>query len=42
MAIFAWIVVPETKGRSLEEIDEIFDQKVGKTRIIEMESTATT
>lgn len=40
MAIFAWVVVPETKGKSLEEIDEMFDQKVGKSRVIEMSSTS--
>lgn len=32
MSLFAVFVVPETKGKSLEEIDEIFDEKVGKPR----------
>jgi len=32
MAFFALIFVPETKGKALEEIDEIFDNKVGKSK----------
>jgi hypothetical protein len=32
MAIFSAIVVPETKGKALEEIDEIFATKVGKQK----------
>jgi hypothetical protein len=36
MTIFAYLLVPETKGKSLEELDEIFDAKVGKSKAIEM------
>ncbi len=27
MSIFAFLFIPETKGKSLEEIDDIFDSK---------------
>lgn len=30
MALFVYFVVPETMGKSLEEIDAEFDEKVGK------------
>ncbi|KAK3948479.1 hypothetical protein QBC32DRAFT_381364 [Pseudoneurospora amorphoporcata] len=29
LAVWTWVFVPETKGRSLEQLDELFEERVG-------------